>query len=116
MLGSPFGALRGALGSKSCTKRNCDAPTTRRRFSGHCLVIARTAATKERHGSRQFGGDLPIYLGGETADPKPKLSDEQAQVAKDLIEGGKSVSAVARNFKVSRLTIYRALERIDADV
>ncbi|WP_392398569.1 helix-turn-helix domain-containing protein [Corynebacterium lehmanniae] len=36
-------------------------------------------------------------------------------MAKDLIEGGKSVSAVARNFKVSRPTIYRALKRIDAD-
>ena len=63
-----------------------------------------------------FRGRSAYLSRGETADPKPKLSDEQAQVAKDLIEGGKSVSAVSRNFKVSRPTIYRALERIDADV
>lgn len=52
---------------------------------------------------------------GRVAGPKPKLNAEQAQMAKDLIEGGKSVSAVARTFNVSRPTIYRALERIDAD-
>ena len=43
------------------------------------------------------------------------LSAEQAQMAKDLIDGGKSVSAVARTFNVSRPTIYRALKRIEAD-
>ena len=37
---------------------------------------------------------------------------EQAEVAKELIEGGKSVSAVARTFNVSRPTIYRAIERL----
>ena len=47
--------------------------------------------------------------------PKPKLDQEQAQIAKELIEGGKSVSAVARTFNVSRPTIYRALKRIEAD-
>ena len=52
---------------------------------------------------------------GRVAGPKPKLSAEQAQMAKDLIEGGKSISAVARTFNVTRPTIYRALERIDAD-
>lgn len=52
---------------------------------------------------------------GRVAGPKPKLSNEQAQVAKELIDGGKSVSAVAHTFNVSRPTIYRALERIDAD-
>ncbi|WP_074432552.1 helix-turn-helix domain-containing protein [Corynebacterium jeddahense] len=31
------------------------------------------------------------------------------------IEGGKSVSAVARTLNVSRPTIYRALKRIEAD-
>ncbi|MBC3179806.1 helix-turn-helix domain-containing protein [Corynebacterium lujinxingii] len=36
-------------------------------------------------------------------------------MAKELIDGGKSVSAVARTFNVSRPTIYRALKRIDAD-
>lgn len=52
---------------------------------------------------------------GRVAGPKPKLDQEQALIAKELIEGGKSVSAVARTFNVSRPTIYRALERIDAD-
>ena len=52
---------------------------------------------------------------GRVAGPKPKLSAEQAQMAKELIEGGKSVSAVARRLNVSRPTIYRALKRIEAD-
>lgn len=52
---------------------------------------------------------------GRVAGPKPKLSDEQAEVAKELIDGGKSVSAVARTFNVSRPTIYRAIERLNAE-
>lgn len=52
---------------------------------------------------------------GRVAGPKPKLRAEQVQMAKNLIESGKSVSAVARIFNVSRPTIYRALKRIDAD-
>ncbi|MDK7181161.1 MULTISPECIES: recombinase family protein [Actinomycetes] len=52
---------------------------------------------------------------GRVAGPKPKLSAEQAQIAKELIEGGKSLSAVGRTFNVSRPTIYRALKRIEAD-
>lgn len=52
---------------------------------------------------------------GRVAGPKPKLTNEQAQVAKELLDGGKSVSAVARTFKVSRPTIYRAIERLEAD-
>jgi len=51
---------------------------------------------------------------GRVAGPKPKLSNEQAQVAKELIAGGKSVSAVARTFDVSRPTICRAIERLEA--
>ena len=53
-------------------------------------------------------------VAGPKPKPKPKLSDEQAQVAKELVDGGKSVAAVARTFNVSRPTIYRALERIEA--
>ena len=52
---------------------------------------------------------------GRVAGPKPKLTNEQAQVAKELIDGGKSVSAVARTFNVSRPSIYRAIERLEAD-
>ena len=48
---------------------------------------------------------------GRVAGPKPKLTDEQAQQARQLIEGGESISSVARSFKVSRQTLYRALER-----
>ncbi|WP_408910911.1 helix-turn-helix domain-containing protein [Corynebacterium gottingense] len=36
-------------------------------------------------------------------------------MAKELLDGGKSVSAVARTFNVSRPTIYRAIERLEAD-
>lgn len=52
---------------------------------------------------------------GRVAGPKPKLSAEQAQVAKELVDGGKSVSAVARTFNVSRPTIYRAIKRTKLD-
>ena len=52
---------------------------------------------------------------GRVGGPKPKLSSEQAQVVKELIDGGKTISAVARAFGVSRPTIYRALERADND-
>ncbi len=52
---------------------------------------------------------------GRVAGPKPKLTNEQAEVAKELIDGGKSVSAVARTFNVSRPTIYRAIERLNTE-
>ena len=52
---------------------------------------------------------------GRVAGPKPKLSNEQARVAKELLDGGKSVSAVARTFDVSRPTIYRAIERLNTE-
>lgn len=52
---------------------------------------------------------------GRVAGPKPKLDNEQAQVAKELIDDGTSVTAVARTFNVSRPTIYRAIERLEAD-
>lgn len=52
---------------------------------------------------------------GRVAGPKPKLTSEQAEVAKELIDSGKSISAVARTFNVSRPTIYRAIERLEAD-
>lgn len=48
---------------------------------------------------------------GRVAGPKPKLTNEQARQARQLVDGGESVSAVARSFGVSRQTLYRALER-----
>lgn len=52
---------------------------------------------------------------GRVAGPKPKLNSEQAQIARELVDGGKSVSAVARTFNVSRPTIYRAIKRTKTD-
>ncbi|MGV0331906.1 recombinase family protein [Corynebacterium macginleyi] len=52
---------------------------------------------------------------GRVAGPRPKLSSEQAQVVKELIDGGKTISAVARTFGVSRPTIYRVLKRTGND-
>lgn len=52
---------------------------------------------------------------GSVAEPKPKLDNGQAKVAKELIDGGSSVSCMARTFNVSRPTIYRAIERLDAN-
>ncbi|MDK8790519.1 MULTISPECIES: helix-turn-helix domain-containing protein [unclassified Corynebacterium] len=55
---------------------------------------------------------MPEHRAGG-AGSRPKLSNEQAQAAKELTEGGNSVSVVARTFNVSRPTIYRAIERMD---
>ena len=51
---------------------------------------------------------------GRVGGPKPKLSKEQAEVAKELIDRGKSIASVARTFGVSRPTIYRAIQRVEA--
>lgn len=48
---------------------------------------------------------------GRVAGPKPKLTDEQARQARQLIDSGESIASVARSFNVSRQTLYRALER-----
>lgn len=48
---------------------------------------------------------------GRVAGPKPKLNAEQTETARELVKGGKSISAVARLFNVSRPTVYRALDR-----
>lgn len=48
---------------------------------------------------------------GRVDGPKPKLSDKQACQARQLVDDGESVAAVARSFRVSRQTLYRALER-----
>lgn len=39
---------------------------------------------------------------GRVAGPKPKLTDEQARQAGQLIEGGESIASVTRSFGVSR--------------
>lgn len=48
---------------------------------------------------------------GRVAGPKPKLTDEQARQARQLVDNGESIASVARSFNVSRQTLYRALER-----
>ena len=52
---------------------------------------------------------------GRIAGPKPKLTSEQAQQAKKLIDGGDTVVAVARRFNVSRATIYRAVRKLSEE-
>ena len=49
---------------------------------------------------------------GRVGCRRPKLSAEQVNAARKLIDDGLSVSAVARSFNVSRPTLYRALEGI----
>jgi DNA invertase Pin-like site-specific DNA recombinase len=45
-----------------------------------------------------------------------KLSPEQTRQAKRMIEeDGEEVTAVARMFGVSRMTVYRAIDRLEAD-
>lgn len=52
---------------------------------------------------------------GRVAGPKPKLTDEQVEAARAAVADGQTIAAVARSFKVSRPTIYKALEPIDTD-
>ena len=40
---------------------------------------------------------------------RPKLTDRQIQEARAQIEAGRSIAAVARQFKIHRSTLYRAL-------
>ncbi|WLF43918.1 recombinase family protein [Corynebacterium diphtheriae] len=52
---------------------------------------------------------------GRVAGPKPKLNPEQKKQINQLFQSGESVFALARSFKVSRPTIYRALKRTGND-
>lgn len=47
---------------------------------------------------------------GRRPGPKPKLDTEQEEAVRAAVAGGQNVSAVARSFRVSRPTIYKALE------
>lgn len=49
---------------------------------------------------------------GKVAGPKPKLTSKQAEQAKKLIDDGGTVVEAARRFKVSRATIYRAVQKL----
>ena len=51
---------------------------------------------------------------GRIAGPKPKLSPEQVEAVKAAVSGGQTIAAIARSFKVSRPTIYRALQGVSA--
>ena len=51
---------------------------------------------------------------GRIAGPKPKLSPEQVEAVKAAASGGQTIAAIARSFKVSRPTIYRALQGVSA--
>jgi len=64
------------------------------------LVIART---KE--------GVAHARAEGRVAGPKPKLTPEQVRLVRKAVAGGEAVASVARSFKVSRQTVYRALEK-----
>lgn len=48
---------------------------------------------------------------GRVAGPKPKLTLEQTRLIREAIDCGKSVASQAREFGVSRQTVYRALEK-----
>lgn len=47
--------------------------------------------------------------------PPRKLTDEQAAKAAQRIEGRETVTAVAASLKVSRQTLYRAIERLNQE-
>lgn len=72
------------------------------------------ACERDLHVQRTREGVAHARAQETIAGPKPKMSTEQAQAAKELVDGGKSISSVARTFKVSGPTIYRALHRLNA--
>ena len=69
------------------------------------LIIERTMAGLQV--ARDRG-----YVGGNM----PKLSGEQVRMARQMLNSGFTISAVARNYRVSRTTIYRVIEATDTEL
>jgi DNA invertase Pin-like site-specific DNA recombinase len=69
------------------------------------LIIERTMAGLQV--ARDRG-----YVGGN----QPKLTGEQVRIMRQMLTSGFTISAVARNYGVSRTTIYRVIEATDAEL
>ena len=67
------------------------------------LIRERSAAARAAAAAR----------GKQTGRPR-SLSDDQVQLAHRMHESGENVATIARTLRVSRATIYRALDRADA--
>ncbi len=61
--------------------------------------------------SRTQEGRLAAQARGVAFGRPKKMQPDQQELARDLVRHGKSISAVARTFKVHPATIYRVLER-----
>ena len=80
-------------------------------FSMPPLTIFAGIADFERSliGERTSAGRAAAKAKGVRFGPKPVLTPEQIAHARQLIDGGQSVSEVARLLGVHRATLYRAL-------
>lgn len=66
------------------------------------LIVERTmAGLAEARRKERYGGH------------PPGLTAEQAKMARQMVDGGASIAAVARSLNVSRATVYRHMERLE---
>jgi len=64
---------------------------------------------------RTMDGFAAARARGRTGGQKPKLGERQARLAREMYEGGElTVAQIAAEFGVTRPTIYRHLDRLDA--
>ena len=77
------------------------------------FTIASAFAELERDmiQARTLDGLEAARARGRKGGRKPKLGAAQIQHAKDAVDGGTPVAAVARELRVSRQTLYRSLAR-----
>jgi len=65
---------------------------------------------------RTMAGLIAARERGHVGGRQPAIDADQGALAKDMIARGMTVSAVARALKVSRPTIYRAIEMTDREL
>ena len=74
------------------------------------MIAAFAQFEREIMRARTLDGLAAARARGRNGGRKPRLSSSQAEIARSLVSGGKSISQVAIDLGVSRPTIYRALE------
>lgn len=68
---------------------------------------------RDRLIERTRAGLVAAKARGRNGGRKPKLTAEQIEMARGLLEGGKPAREVAKAFGVGRTTLYRSLQRIE---
>jgi len=78
-------------------------------------VVGPGQLERDRLIERTRAGLVAAKARGRTGGRKPKLSPDQIEMARGLLENGKPPRDVANAFNVGRSTLYRALGTQDSD-